>query len=691
MNMKRPILFAVAWGLAFVGWQSGMYSSDVSVERREGGVDDYLVVQSLPEGDAPVRMPVIVEVSTSSVMKVDHSVNNLLWFFTLGVVPFISSETEVCDMTVRTPIGEKSGTCTVEASWWGGWLPIFLPYPGVADERAANPELPNLVLAGKVRDRLVANLVSQFSKEEYASYVGRQNSQEMKAMRAKAAEAVRIQRVKKASEEKEAMRNKIVARIAERALEQIREAHKKGWRYTNPWRKEKTDWLASWASPRLPLGEADAQAGEALLSEFGMKYLPKAYANYEKRREELVELQQTFNENFPHPVKIKDADPEWGPFNKVLENFAKARAEAFLCHDVLCHYWLLWRLGVLTVEDLAAVDKPRLSVRLLPEDFNHIDLDRAIFEPMKGDVSDFSDKYAPESNRVHQKMERELTTLVSLLDEVSRQRAQMDDVRYSRAFAVAVGKVNDLVHELNTLSHCLRAWHMEHRTGQKSADDVARCDADMAKKMKPFLDSLPTYVRKRVLGPVVADGEFAAIPGRRYRLQRTEVTQLQWMLVMGTNPSRLYGLNFPVTDVSLDACREFIRRASKMDRRQYRLPTEREWEYACLAGSTSDWGKRADGECGPLDVMGWYRDNSGRGDRLRPHPVAFKKPNAWGLYDMHGNVWELCLSWSGVAVCCGGSFYNAENDCKASSRMKISGGQLTFCGGFRLATDAEVP
>jgi formylglycine-generating enzyme required for sulfatase activity len=75
-----------------------------------------------------------------------------------------------------------------------------------------------------------------------------------------------------------------------------------------------------------------------------------------------------------------------------------------------------------------------------------------------------------------------------------------------------------------------------------------------------------------------------------------------------------------------------------MDGRQYCLPTEKEWEYACRAGSKTEWGMRANGECGPLDVMGWYGQKNG----CKTHPVAFKEPNAWGLFDMHGNVSEWC-------------------------------------------------
>ena len=485
-------------------------------------------------------------------------------------------------------------------------------------------------------------------------------------------------------------------------------------RYRNPFlgdegRKEdgKSDWLARWSAPRLPLTEADAQAGEALLSEFGAKYLPNAYANYEKRREALAELQQVFNEEFPQPWTIEGTNPKWDSFNKVLERFAKARAETFLCHDELCHYWLLWRLGVLSAGDLAAADAKRLSVPLLPENVARTERERAreyrrrkgfgtsgdvvcAKLPMDGKVSEFAAKYAPASSGLYQKMSREFKEIDALLAEIGKQRRQMDDVRHSRALTAAVAKRNDLARELNALLFQLQTWHMDHRTMEKSADDVARCDADMARKLKPFMDSLPGYVKEYV-NHVIADAELVAIPGKSYRMQRTEVTQLQWLLVMGYNPSAFRGLDRPVEHVSWIDCQEFIKRASAMDGRPYRLPTEEEWKYACRAGSTGAWGKRANGECGPLDVMGWYGRNSGHGT----HPVAQLEPNAWGLYDMHGNVGEWCQDLSldenfrPRRSYRGGGTHSDSSDCSAW-HWDAARPDITYLGlGFRLVAPLD--
>src|SRR5262249_22422074 len=186
-----------------------------------------------------------------------------------------------------------------------------------------------------------------------------------------------------------------------------------------------------------------------------------------------------------------------------------------------------------------------------------------------------------------------------------------------------------------------------------------------------------------------------------FYMGKYEVTKAQWRAVAGLfkvkiylspAPSHFKGDNLPVEQVSWDEATEFCERLSQATRKTYRLPTEAEWEYACRAGTTGAYA-------GNLDEMAWYSGNSDN----TTHPVGQKKANAFGLYDMHGNVWEWCQDWysenyysqspsadptgpgsGSYRVGRGGGWLSDERPCRSAYRGRVAPGYYNGVLGFRL-------
>jgi len=188
-----------------------------------------------------------------------------------------------------------------------------------------------------------------------------------------------------------------------------------------------------------------------------------------------------------------------------------------------------------------------------------------------------------------------------------------------------------------------------------------------------------------------------------FYMGKYEVTQAQFLAVTGRDPAYFKGADNPVESVSWSNAEDFCRKLGQEAGREARLPTEAEWEYACRAGTTTAFSF-GDGTSG-LGDHAWYSGNSGG----KSHPVGQKEPNAWGLYDMHGNVWEWCQDRydnhyyqatpasdptgppGGYSrVLRGGSWNYALPDyCRSANRGGFSGVLICFSRGFRVVVSAQ--
>jgi formylglycine-generating enzyme required for sulfatase activity len=171
-----------------------------------------------------------------------------------------------------------------------------------------------------------------------------------------------------------------------------------------------------------------------------------------------------------------------------------------------------------------------------------------------------------------------------------------------------------------------------------------------------------------------------------YWLGKYEVTQAQWQALMGNNPSHFKGGNLPVEKVSWNDAMEFCKRLTELERRagrlpegyQYTLPTEAQWEYACRAGTTTAFHYGNDLDATMANFEGNYPYGAGRKGQYREKTVDVGsfRPNAWGLYDMHGNVWEWCADWFGSYP--GGSVTDPRGPNSGSLRVNRGGSWLAL-------------
>jgi formylglycine-generating enzyme required for sulfatase activity len=283
-------------------------------------------------------------------------------------------------------------------------------------------------------------------------------------------------------------------------------------------------------------------------------------------------------------------------------------------------------------------------------------------------------------------------------EDLSRERDALASLAASTEVALSQ-QIDELLQQLEQagVGPARQPEAEDRRPGKPAAlATVAELPQRIVNSIGLALQLLPPGTFHRELGPETR----AVTITQPFYLGVYEVTNAEWKRVMGEVPSMRKDDQLPAESVSWDDATEFCRRLSELPEeraagRSYRLPTEAEWEYGCRAGTTSDFSFGDDESL--LTNFGWSSANSGK----RAHPVGLKKPNPWGLYDMHGNVREWVSDWyaeypdgeasdpEGPAegshrVSRGGSWYNASSGCRSASRFR-NVPLLRFSLGVRIA------
>jgi len=225
-------------------------------------------------------------------------------------------------------------------------------------------------------------------------------------------------------------------------------------------------------------------------------------------------------------------------------------------------------------------------------------------------------------------------------------------------------------------------------SGGKTKSPPKELTVDLGKDVKLELVLIPAG--EFLMGSPDSDKDADADERPQHRVRITKpfymgkylMTQEQWEAVMGNNASYFKGPKNLVEDVSWDDCQQFL---DKLNKRQgnpagkFVLPTEAQWEYACRAGSKTRYCIGDDAS--KLDEYAWYAKNSDE----KTHPVGEKKPDVWGLYDMHGNVWEWCQDWYDDGYYAKSPTDDATGPATGSDRVDRGGSWRSIAGSCRSA------
>lgn len=680
-------------------------------------------LNSLLEYSPDVIPAVITSRRTDEIKLGDRAgLHGFAWLCTVGIIPTWDTYENSWQVEIKTPIGVKTGGCTRTRREYQGWIPYLLPFAVSDEEAKAEPtdELARRVIAAHFKPQWTAKKVASLNTAE---------RQRIEAKRKRADTSLAAGDWKSVialcTDEKD-------KRFVDEYKRKVREAEIKNLAVVE---KAMSDLLAKsdhdeaeklfsaeYANWKQVDGH-DISAWKALFDAVDVAIRKKELSRIERRKEEIEQL-----------LRAGKYDKVFAECDKEKGSFAGSRHEDRR----------IWRDFKITVF------RKRLEARLQEGRNVRIKKILAFANKFAADDSNFNffgffvgmsrydaialakhhglrdDEYSIAasgqgtandiwlSTKAVRRFVKKGDTFEELVHEVGNCFERMNRRSLSREIGTQIGSalatmLKPTVQILSlfggpdvksaivyTARNGAVARMYDGKGGglrivQEKPNEQAPIATEAAKLEFKIAQLEIEADRDATLSKMLDD--MVAIPGTKFKIGKHEVTQGQWMAVMGENPSEFKGKGHPVENVSWDDCKKFLEKLNALPEVKaagwtYRLPTEAEWKHSCRAGAIGEYCRLPDGTeitGESLGKVAWYVDNS----HDETHAVGQKAPNAFGLYGMHGNVWEWCedLYSAGYAhrVCLGGSWNCNALRCTAAHRRGEVPSSRGNHLGFRLA------
>jgi formylglycine-generating enzyme required for sulfatase activity len=441
---------------------------------------------------------------------------------------------------------------------------------------------------------------------------------------------------------------------------------------------------------------ADGARGAALLEKFAASRMPKSFARYRAARQKAVELERVLQNDFPQG---RESDPSGGEiYERTKKNAAKAISEMFRRHDELCFFFLMRKSGVFSDAALKKQDDQGGAAWLEGGPLPSGEGEPGELPAIGAEDAAFARAHLPESWKAVQALVPLYRSGAAQYRDLRNAARALDAGHAEGTLALFRNRLAAMRNALDETSRQFGIFRFRHRIGELDGAALGEKDRETSASLHALREeaALARWVSRRAKMGVLQlpggetmdmvwcpPGTFrmgspATEKGRGANEEQREVTIPKgfWMAKYEVTSAQLLGVlsteiaGETENDAPLEEMASKIPAFGELAMRRrddfcapslLELPTPEEWEYACRAGSSGPYGGT-----GNLDDMGWYMANS----RGAIHPVGWKSPNAWGLCDMHGNVWEQCAG-AGSPIR-GGSFRDGPADCRSAAQDSLS-------------------